>query len=90
MARHDLALQHDRRYRFQADHAQQVLETLSWLYDAFPADHPFAEHRLSDTVSEIPRTWLLGSSPNGSDLAAGLGIGYTFTGFIDAAVAPGV
>jgi alkanesulfonate monooxygenase SsuD/methylene tetrahydromethanopterin reductase-like flavin-dependent oxidoreductase (luciferase family) len=28
-------------------------------------------------------TWLLGSSPNGSHLAGGLGIGYTFAGFIN-------
>lgn len=29
------------------------------------------------TVPEVPQTWLLGSSPNGSHLAAALGIGYT-------------
>ncbi|WP_279484646.1 LLM class flavin-dependent oxidoreductase [Actinomadura sp. GC306] len=35
------------------------------------------------SVPDIPQTWLLGSSPNGSNLAAGLGIGYSFAGFIN-------
>ncbi len=87
----DLALQRDRQNPAQADHQQQVMETLAWLYDAFPDDHPFAGHRLMDTVPEVPQTWLLGSSPNGSNLAAGLGIGYTFAGFINpAGAAPAV
>ncbi|MFD6856702.1 MsnO8 family LLM class oxidoreductase [Rhodococcus sp. NPDC060090] len=79
----DLALQRDRSRRIQADHGQQISETLAWLYDAFPDDHPFAGHRLMPGVPEVPQTWLLGSSPNGSVLAAGLGIGYTFAGFIN-------
>ncbi|MGD7708276.1 LLM class flavin-dependent oxidoreductase [Microlunatus sp. Y2014] len=37
------------------------------------------------SVPSRPQTWLLGSSPNGSNLAAGLGIGYTFAGFINPA-----
>ncbi|UNX55370.1 MsnO8 family LLM class oxidoreductase [Georgenia sp. TF02-10] len=79
----DLALQRDRQNPVQADHQQQVLETLAWLYEAFPADHPFAGHPLMPSVPQVPQTWLLGSSPNGSNLAAGLGIGYTFAGFIN-------
>ncbi|MFI7613471.1 LLM class flavin-dependent oxidoreductase [Nonomuraea terrae] len=79
----DLALQRDREHPAQADHAQQVAETVAWLYDAFPGDHPFATVKLMASVPEIPQTWLLGSSPNGSNLAAGLGIGYCFAGFIN-------
>lgn len=79
----DLALQQNREQPVQADHQQQVLETLAWLYGAFPEDHPFAGHALMPSVPEVPHTWLLGSSPNGSNLAAGLGIGYTFAGFIN-------
>ncbi|WP_461171099.1 MsnO8 family LLM class oxidoreductase [Arthrobacter sp. Z1-15] len=79
----DLALQQNRQNPAQTDHQQQVLETLSWLYEAFPGEHPFANHPLMATVPEVPQTWLLGSSPNGSNLAAGLGIGYTFAGFIN-------
>lgn len=79
----DLALQQNRQHPAQADHQQQVLETLAWLHESFPEDHPFAGNPLMPTVPEIPQTWLLGSSPNGSNLAAGLGIGYTFAGFIN-------
>lgn len=79
----DLALQQDRQSRLQLDHQQQVLETLSWLYGKFPDDHAFAGNPLMPTVPHVPQTWLLGSSPNGSNLAAGLGIGYTFAGFIN-------
>lgn len=85
----DLALQQDRETRFQADHQQQILETLAWLHDAFPPDHPFANRPLMPSVPEVPQTWLLGSSPGGSNLAAGLGIGYTFAGFINPAGAAG-
>ncbi len=79
----DLALQRDRERPAQADHQQQVLETLAWLYNAFPEGHAFAGNPLMLGVAERPQTWLLGSSPAGSNLAAGLGIGYTFAGFIN-------
>jgi luciferase family oxidoreductase group 1 len=81
----DAALQQNRQHPAQADHQQQVLETLAWLYEKFPADHPFAGHPLMPSMPAVPQTWLLGSSPNGSALAAELGIGYTFAGFINPA-----
>lgn len=79
----DLALQQNREHPARVDHAQQVLETVAWIHGAFPDDHPFAGHPLMPSVSHVPETWLLGSSPDGSNLAAGLGIGYTFAGFIN-------
>ncbi|MFW6639913.1 MsnO8 family LLM class oxidoreductase [Nocardiopsis algeriensis] len=79
----DLALQQNRQDPARADHQQQILETLAWLYESFPDDHPFAGHPLMTSVPETPQTWLLGSSLNGSALAAGLGIGYSFAGFIN-------
>jgi len=85
----DLALQQNRQHPVQADHQQQILETLAWLYAAFPEDHAFAGNRVMPSVPEIPQTWLLGSSPGGSNLAAGLGIGYTFAGFINPGGAAG-
>lgn len=81
----DAALRHDRQHPAQVEHEQQVLETLAWLHEAFPADHPFADHPLMPSVPGRPQTWLLGSSSNGSNLAAGLGIGYTFAAFINPA-----
>ena len=84
----DLALQQNRQSPSQADHQQQVLETVAWLHEGFPEEHAFAGHPLMPSVPEVPQTWLLGSSPNGSNLAAGLGIGYTFAGFINPRGAP--
>jgi luciferase family oxidoreductase group 1 len=81
----DLALQQDRAQRFRADHQQQVLETVAWLTGGFPEDHPFAGHPLMPSVASRPETWLLGSSPGGSELAASAGIGYCFAGFINPA-----
>jgi luciferase family oxidoreductase group 1 len=79
----DLALQLNRQNPIQADHQQQILETLAWLYEDFPEDHPFGGHPLMPSVPTKPETWLLGSSPNSAGLAAGAGIGYTFAGFIN-------
>lgn len=73
----------------RADHRQQVPETLAWLYEAFPDDHAFTGHPLMTTVPAVPQTGLLGSSPNGSNLAAGLAIGYTFAGFMPTTTRPG-
>lgn len=79
----DVALQQNRQHPASVDHHQQVLETVAWLYEAFPDDHPFAGHPLMPSVPTVPQTWLLGSSPSGSNIAAGIGIGYTFAGFIN-------
>ncbi|HLT31969.1 MAG TPA: MsnO8 family LLM class oxidoreductase [Myxococcaceae bacterium] len=79
----DAALQQNRDVANRADHGERVLETLAWLYEAFPDGHPFAGKPLIPSLAKPPQTWLLGSSPQGSGLAAGLGIGYTFAGFIN-------
>jgi luciferase family oxidoreductase group 1 len=79
----DAALRRDRRSVPVDDYQQQVLEALAWLYDAFPDGHPFAGNKIMPSVRGVPETWLLGSSPGGAHLAAGLGIGYTFAGFIN-------
>ncbi|SJN10779.1 Luciferase-like monooxygenase [Leucobacter sp. 7(1)] len=81
----DMALQRDREHPAQADHTQQLAETLAWLHNDFPPEHPFGTVQLMPSVPHLPHTWLLGSSPSGSNLAAGLGIGYTFAGFINPA-----
>lgn len=81
----DVALQQNRQQPTRPDHPQQILETVTWLYDAFPEDHPFAGHPLMPSVPHKPQTWLLGSSPDGSNLAAAIGIGYAFAGFINPA-----
>jgi luciferase family oxidoreductase group 1 len=79
----DAALRSDRRSAPVDDHAERVTEVVAWLHEAFPAGHPFAGHPLMPSVAHVPQTWLLGSSPGGSALAANLGIGYTFAAFIN-------
>ncbi len=79
----DLALRRDRKSQPVDDHSMQVSEALAWLHNAFPADHPFANKPLIPSVPTVPEAWLLGSSPGGAHLAARLGIGYTFAGFIN-------
>ncbi len=79
----DMALRRDRNARPVDDHAIQVSETVAWLHEAFPEEHPFAGKPLIPTVAGVPETWLLGSSESSAHLAARLGIGYTFAGFIN-------
>ena len=82
----DLALQQNREQPAQVSHQQQIMETLAWLYESFPEGHPFAGYPLGGgraAGASTPQTWMLGSSPAGSAVAAALGIGYTFAGFIN-------
>lgn len=85
----DAALRQDRQSRHVDDHQEKITETLAWLHRAFSPDHPFASYPLLPTVQTGPEAWLLGSSPQGAHLAAELGIGYCFAGFINARGAAG-
>ena len=79
----DMALRRDRNTQPVDDHAAQVSETVAWLHQAFPTGHPFAGQPLIPTVATLPESWLLGSSRSSAQLAARIGIGYTFAGFIN-------
>lgn len=79
----DMAMRRDRNSRPVDDHAAQVPETVAWLHHAFPDGHPFAGHPLIPTVGSVPDLWLLGSGLSSARIAAQLGIGYTFAGFIN-------
>ncbi|SNT01524.1 luciferase family oxidoreductase, group 1 [Sphingomonas laterariae] len=79
----DMAMRRHRDAQPVDDHAAQVSETVAWLHQAFPAGHPFAGKPLIPTVASVPESWLLGSSPGGARLAAQIGIGYSFAGFIN-------
>ncbi|MCW2748437.1 MAG: hypothetical protein JWP10_1579 [Nocardioidaceae bacterium] len=79
----DLAMRRDRQSPHRDDYTQQVLEVLAWLHGAFPDEHAFAGTPLMTSVATVPQTWMLGSSPSGGALAASLGMGYTFAGFIN-------
>ncbi|TCJ30269.1 LLM class flavin-dependent oxidoreductase [Parafrankia sp. BMG5.11] len=79
----DIALKRDRRAGHADDFDQQVQEVLAFLHRDFPADHPFSQITLMPTVTARPDPWLLGSSGSSAGLAAALGIGYSFAGFIN-------
>jgi luciferase family oxidoreductase group 1 len=79
----DVAMQTNRQHPSQADHGQQILETMAWLYEKFPEDHPFHGKPLMPGLGSVPQTWVLGSSPASAQLAGALGLGYCFAGFID-------
>jgi len=78
------ALQRDRRQPAPDDFPQQLAELLGYLEDALPDEHPF--RRLAATLPgrpELPRTWLLGSSPQSAIWAGQLGLPYAFADFIN-------
>jgi luciferase family oxidoreductase group 1 len=83
----DAALNREPPSRRVDDYEQRLLETLAWLHAAFPDTHPFAPYRILPSVHSLPETWLLGSSLPSARIAAGLGIGYTFAGFLNPTLA---
>lgn len=79
----DLALQRDRSAPVRHDdYGNQLVEVLTWLDDAFPAGHPFADTHLLPGVPGNPVPWVLGSSASSAVAAGRLGLPYCFAGFI--------
>jgi luciferase family oxidoreductase group 1 len=64
----------------------KVVELLQW-FDGFDNDHPFQQVPFFDGVTARPETWILGSSPASSVVAARLGLPYTFAAFLNPAAA---
>ncbi len=69
---------------------QQVAETVGWLDDNLPDDHPFKRVRAMPTGTGAPEVWLLGSSDYSGALAAHLGLRFAFAHFINARGGDGV
>ena len=61
-----------------------VQETVAFLDDALPADHPYARVRAMPAGPTAPEVWLLGSSDYSGMLAAHLGLRFAFAHFINA------
>jgi luciferase family oxidoreductase group 1 len=61
-----------------------VQETVALLDNALPADHPYAGLRAMPTGEGTPEVWLLGSSDYSAQLAAWLGLSFSFAHFISA------
>ncbi len=83
----DQALLRDRDSRPTDDFGPQVQEIVAYFYRAFPTEHPFASVDLTAEIDGVPNVWVLGSSGTSAGLAAQLGIGYTFGGQINPALA---
>ncbi len=61
-----------------------VRETVQFLDDALPADHPYARVKAMPSGPAAPEVWLLGSSDYSATLAAYLGLRFAFAHFINA------
>jgi luciferase family oxidoreductase group 1 len=83
----DFALQRSRT-AVAADepYEDKVAELLQW-FDGFDDDHPFAQVPFFEGITGRPETWILGSSPASSVVAARLGLPYCFAAFLNPAAA---
>lgn len=69
------------------DHDQfpnHVQETVAFLDDLLPDDHPYAAVKAMPSGETSPEVWLLGSSDYSGALAAYLGLRFSFAHFINA------
>ncbi len=62
---------------------QQVVDLLGYLHDALQSDHPFAALKAAPgpKPESAPELWLLGSSDYSANLAAQLGLPFSFADF---------
>ena len=58
-------------------------ELLAFAANQFPADHPFAAVKAMPSDVGFPDIWMLGSSANGAQVAAQLGVGFAFAHHIN-------
>jgi luciferase family oxidoreductase group 1 len=60
------------------DFPQQLAELVAWLEGSFPDDHPYAQVKAVPHAPSLPAIWLLGSSGYSAQLAAMLGLPFSF------------
>ncbi|MBT8478321.1 MAG: MsnO8 family LLM class oxidoreductase, partial [Gemmatimonadetes bacterium] len=71
------------RQGIPVEHFPQQLEDLAgWLGVSFDEAHPFARVRATPRGTDVPELWMLASSGTTADVAARLGLGYSFAQFI--------
>ncbi|WP_281195366.1 LLM class flavin-dependent oxidoreductase [Halorubrum sp. F4] len=79
----DRALGTDRRTNDpDGDHTEKIRAVINHLYDAFPADHAYADLEIPRSGAAPPVPWVLGSSPSSAEIAGELGARYCFAAFI--------
>ncbi len=61
---------------------QQLADLAGWLGETLDADHPLAKVRATPRGKDVPEMWMLASSGTTADVAARLGLGYSFAQFI--------
>ncbi len=59
---------------------QLLAEVLAFANRDFPEDHPFASIVAMPSDVGLPPIWMLGSTTEGAQIAAALGVGYAFAG----------
>jgi luciferase family oxidoreductase group 1 len=61
---------------------QQLEDLAGWLGESLDPDHPFAKVRATPRGKDVPEMWMLASSGTTAEVAARLGLGYSFAQFI--------
>ncbi|MHB1536096.1 MAG: LLM class flavin-dependent oxidoreductase [Acidimicrobiales bacterium] len=69
---------------------QQVADVVGFLHDALGPDHPFRDVRAMPDGPGAPEVWVLGSSIYGAELAASMGLPFSFAHFISPQFGPQV
>lgn len=60
---------------------EQVQDLMGYLTDSLPESHPFAHLRPGPPTESAPEVWLLGSGVDSAQLAASLGLPFSFAHF---------
>ncbi|MFI1730426.1 MsnO8 family LLM class oxidoreductase [Streptomyces acidicola] len=79
----DFALRRDRNTPPADDFELQVQEVLAHFDRSFPPGDVFARLNPTAGIPSRPQVWILGSSGTSALMAAELGLGYAFAGFIN-------
>jgi luciferase family oxidoreductase group 1 len=69
------------------NYPQLLAELLAYDQHAFPDDHPFRKIEVTPADVRLPPIWLLGSSGFSAQLAAQVGLGFSFAAHINRALA---
>jgi luciferase family oxidoreductase group 1 len=69
------------------NYPQLLAELLAYDQKAFPDDHPFRKIEVTPADVQLPPIWLLGSSGFSAQLAAQVGLGFSFASHINRSLA---
>ncbi|MDZ7778513.1 MAG: LLM class flavin-dependent oxidoreductase [Gemmatimonadota bacterium] len=60
----------------------QIEDLMGWIGESLADDHPLARVRATPRGTDLPEMWMLGSGGSTAEVAARLGVGYSFAQFI--------